>query len=264
MATVIVCVKQVIDPEAPTSTFQIDREAKRALTPAGSPPVISPYDANALEAALRIKDEQNIEVIAISMGKKLAKPVLQKALACGADQVILLQDENFDLFDSYATATVLASAIKKIGKYDLILCGRQASDTNAGQVGIGIAAILDIPCVTVARSVTLLNSTVRVERRVSDGYETIEAGTPAVVTADSEIGNLRIAPVKAVMASRRAQLPLWTAADLGISTEELIQTDLLDLYKAESRAGKGVFIKGATPQEAGESLAKTLWDAGLI
>lgn len=264
MPTAIVCLKQVIDPEAPTSTFNVDRDKKRALAPAGSPPVISPYDSNALEAALKLKDEQNIEVIAISMGKKLAKPVLQKALACGADQVILLQDESFDLFDSYATATVLASAIKKIGKYDLILCGRQASDTNAGQVGIGIAAILDVPCVTVARLVSFHNRTVRVERRVSDGYETIEADTPAVVTADSEIGDLRIAPVKAVMASRRAQLPVWTATDLGIAADELIQTDFIDLHKSESRAGKGVLIKGATPEEAGESLAKTLWDSGLI
>ncbi|HNR14602.1 MAG TPA: electron transfer flavoprotein subunit beta/FixA family protein [Thermodesulfobacteriota bacterium] len=264
MPKAIVCVKQVIDPEAPTSTFQIDPAGKRALAPAGSPPVISPYDANALEAALRLKDEQQFEIIVISMGRKLSKPVLQKALACGADQVILLQDESFDLFDSYATASVLAAAIKKIGAYDLILCGRQASDTNAGQVGIGIAALLDLPCITVARSVAFHSGTIQVERRMSDGYETIEASAPAVITADSEIGNLRIAPVKAVMASRKAVLPVWTAGDLGISAGELIRTEFVALSKAESRAGKGVMVQGTTPAEAGESLATVLMDSGMI
>jgi electron transfer flavoprotein beta subunit len=259
-----VCLKQVIDTEAPFSQFKIDHERKRALAFSGSPPVISPYDENALEAALRLKGEQNFEVLVISLGKKLSKPLLQKALAVGADQVILLQDEDFDIFDSFATATVLASAIKKIGKFDVILCGRQASDTNAGQVGIGIAAILDIPCITVAKSICFSNQTVQVERRVVDGYEMIEANTPVVVTADSEIGNLRFPPVKAIVASRRQSLPIWAAKDLGISVSELIQTNFVDLYKSESRNGKRLMVEGSTPKEAGENLAKLLWDLGPI
>jgi len=99
---------------------------------------------------------------------------------------------------------------------------------------------------------------------MSDGYETIEASAPAVITADSEIGNLRIAPVKAVMASRKAVLPVWTAGDLGISAGELIRTEFVALSKAESRAGKGVMVQGTTPAEAGESLATVLMDSGMI
>ena len=142
MVRIIVCMKQVLDPEAPSSAFQIDPEAKRVIPPKGVPPVLNPFDENALEAALRIKDTQGAEITVISMGRNLAKPVVRKSLAVGVEQLILLEDDAFEELDSSSTAHVLALAIKKIGEYDLILCGREAADTDAGQVGSGIAEIL--------------------------------------------------------------------------------------------------------------------------
>ncbi|MDH5781072.1 MAG: hypothetical protein OEZ07_00695 [Dehalococcoidia bacterium] len=115
MANIIVCMKQVLDPEAPVSTYQVDAEAKRVVQ-RGVPPVLNPYDENALEAALRIKDTQMSKITAISMGRSLSKAVARKALAAGADQMVLLEDSAFEGLDSWATALILAAAIKKIGK----------------------------------------------------------------------------------------------------------------------------------------------------
>ena len=119
---IIVCIKQVPDPTSSSSGTTVDTEAKRVIMPQGTPPVINPYDENALEAALMIKDTLGAEITVISAGKNLAKPVLRKTLAAGADNLILLNDAEFEKLDSYATAHVLAAAIKETGEYDLILC----------------------------------------------------------------------------------------------------------------------------------------------
>jgi len=191
MINTIVCMKQVIDPEAPVSAFKIDAEAKRAIPPKGTPPVLNPFDENALEAALRIKGVDGGKITVVSMGRSLVKPVVKKSLAVGADELVLLEDEAFDSFDSHFTAFMLATAIKKIGEYDLIICGRQAADTDAGQVGAGIAELLGIPSITTTRKLEVADSKMRVERTVLDGYEVIEAPIPVLITVNSEIGELR-------------------------------------------------------------------------
>ena len=144
MLNIIVCLKQVPDPEAPSSVYRIDDDGKHVICK-GVPPVISTYDENALEAALRIKDIMECRITAVSMGKALSKPILRKSLAAGADDLILLDNSAFVDLDSNATAAVLAEAIKKIENYDLVLTGLQAADTNAGVVGPGIAVLLGDP-----------------------------------------------------------------------------------------------------------------------
>ena len=114
--------------------------------------------------------------------------------------------------DSRGTALALAKAIEKIGDVDLILCGRQAADTDAGQVGIGIAAMLDIPAITLAQKVEVKDGSVRVERLVAEGYEVVEAALPALVTASNEVGELRFPPVKAVIAAQKMDATVWNAA----------------------------------------------------
>ena len=109
---IIVCIKQVPDPESPASAFEIDSEAKQVRLK-GVPPVLNPFDENALEAALRIKSVHPSKITVVSMGKTLAKPVLRKALAAGADEMFLLEDASFGDLDSYATASLLAAATKK-------------------------------------------------------------------------------------------------------------------------------------------------------
>jgi electron transfer flavoprotein beta subunit len=261
---IIVCIKQVLDPEAPSSTFQVDAETKRVIPPKGVPPVLNPFDENALEAALRIKDTQGAQITVISMGRNLAKPIVRKSLAAGADELILLEDDAFEDLDSYSTAYILARAIRKNGQYDLVLCGREAADTDAGQVGSGIAEILGIPSITVARKVEANNGKVRVERLVSDGYEVIEAPTPVVVTASSEIGELRSTTLKAIMEAQKKQITVWNAQELEVAPPQMKRTNMLSLSIPARRETKCQIIEGETPEEAGASLAAKLREAKLL
>jgi len=126
---IIVCVKVVLDPEAPASLFRVDMEAQKVIPPKGTPPVLNPFDENALEAALKIKDGSGASITIVSLGKNIPRPVIRKSLATGADSLVLLEDDSFEELDSYSTAAVLVNAIRKIGDYDLIFCGREASVT---------------------------------------------------------------------------------------------------------------------------------------
>ena len=142
---IVVCVKQVIDPEAPPASFKIDAANNAVVPPSGVSPVLDPYAEYAVEAALRLKDSVGGKVTAVSQGPSHIRDVIKKPLGMGADELILLEDEVFADGDSWSTAYALAMAIKKIGEYDLILCGREASDSNSGQVGSGLAEILSVP-----------------------------------------------------------------------------------------------------------------------
>ena len=265
--SIIVCLKQVADPEAPVSGYKVDTEARRVMPPPGTPPVINPDDENALEAALRIKDTHESKVTVISLGRNLSKAVLQKSLAVGADELIFLIDDVFDDLDSYATAFVLSTAIKKLGEYHFIFTGRMASDSNAGQVGSGIAELLGMPCVTTARKVELHNGRVQVERTTPDGYEVIEALLPVLITVSSELGDLRIASLPQIMAVRKKPVTTLKSNDLGIDLPQLSQlrrNNLLELCPPPRREASCEIVAGETGQEAGANLALKLKEAGII
>ena len=134
----------------------------------------------------------------------------------GADDLVLLDDEAFGGGDSWSTANSLAEAVKKIGEYDLILCGRESSDWNAGQVGSGIAEILGIPSVTLAKKIEITDGKARVERVTDNGHEVIEVDLPALVTVSSEIGEARYPSIKGVMTAKRKQPLIWKPDDIGL------------------------------------------------
>lgn len=264
---IIVCLKQVSDPEAPVSGYKVDTEAKRVIPPPGTPPVINPYDENALEAALRIKDTHESKITAISLGRNLSKAVLQKSLAVGADELIFLMDDAFNDLDSYATAFVLSTAIKKLGEYDFIFTGRMAADSNAGQVGCGVAELLEIPCVTNARKVELHDGRVRMERTIPVGYEVVEAPLPVLITVSSELGDLRTASLPQIMAARKKPVTTLKSNDLGIDLSQLSQlrrSKLLKLSPPPRREVSCEIIKGKTDEEAGANLALKLKEVGII
>lgn len=257
MLTIAVCAKQVVDPEAPLSLFAIAPDGRNLVPPPGTPPVLSTFDENALEAALRIKDAVGARIVVLSLGNKLARPVLKKTLAAGADELILLEDERFGDLDSNGTAMALAKAIEKIGDVDLVLCGRQAADTDAGQVGIGIASILGIPVITLAQKLEVTGGTLRVERLLPDGYEVVEAPLPAMVTASNEIGELRFPPVKAVIAAQKIQPTVWSSADLDLDLSGSARTSLVE-YFVPDRHVECQMIEGETPEEIAEGIAAVL------
>jgi electron transfer flavoprotein beta subunit len=185
----------------------------------------------------------------------------------GADELILLEDEAFEGGDSWSIAFALATAIKKVGEYDIIFCGRQAADWDAGQVGSGIAEILGIPGVTLAKKVEATDGKARVERVISDGYQVIEVTLPALITVSNELGEARYATLKGIMAASKKQPVVWKPADIGLDSSQLgaagRKTKLLKLFQPV-KEGKCEIIGGDTPAEAGTKLAERLREAKII
>ena len=263
----IVCVKQVVDPEAPPASFKVDPSSNTVVPPSGIPPVISPFDENAVEAALRIKDAQGGKITAISLGINLLRDVVKKPLSMGADELILLEDEAFAEGDSWSTAYALAMAIKKIGEYDLIFCGRQAADWDAGQVGSGIAEILGLPSVTLAKKIDITDGKARVERVTADGYEVIEVSLPALITVSNELGEPRYPTIRGIMAAKKKEPVIWKPADIGGEPSQVgaagRRTKLLKLFQPV-REGKCEIIEEDSPEEAAVSLALKLRQAKIL
>jgi electron transfer flavoprotein beta subunit len=213
----IVCCKQVLDPEAAPATFKLDAANNRMVQPPEIKPVINPYDEQAVEAALRIKDKDKAahKITIIALGNNLIRDVVKKPLSMGADELILLEDPAFDGGDSYSVAAALAAAIKKVGAFDLIFCGRQESEWDDGQVGSGIAEILGIPSVTVAKKVEVADGKVNVERVTADGFQVLSCSMPALITVSNELGEARYATLKGIMAASKKQPIVWKPADIG-------------------------------------------------
>src|SRR5512136_2985520 len=211
----IVCVKQVPDPEAPPASFKVDAATNKVVPPPGVAPVVSTYDETAVEAALKVKDAKaGSKVTVLSLGNSLVRDVVKKPLAMGADTLVLLEDPAYEDGDSFSTATALAAAIKKIGKFDIIFCGRQAADWDAGQVGAGIAEFLGIPSVTPAKKVDFAGGKVTVERVITDGYEVVESTAPMLISVSNELGEPRYPKLKGIMAAAKKQPINWKASDI--------------------------------------------------
>lgn len=264
---IIVCVKQVPDPEAPPASFKVDAATNRMVAPANVPPVISPFDLNAVEGALRVKDDKGGKISVISLGNNLQRDVVKKPLSMGADELFLLEDPAYEGGDSWSTAYALSLAIKKIGQFDLVFCGRQAADWDAGQVGSGIAELLGLPIVTVAKKIEALDGKVRVERVVADGYEVLEVTLPAVITVSNELGEPRYATLKGIMAAAKKQPTVWKPQDIGADLSKVgaagRRTQLLKLFQPVKEA-KCEIVGGDTPAEAAEKLALRLRQAKII
>jgi len=261
----IVCCKQVLDPEAPPSVFKVTNN--KMTLPPDIKPVIGQYEEFALEAALKVKDTIGGKITAISLGNNLVRDVIKKTLAVGGDELILLEDEAFEEGDSWSTAYALAMAIKKVGEYDIIFCGRQSSDWDAGQVGLGIAEILGLPAVNLVKKIEIVDGKAKVERVIPDGYQVVEVTLPAVITVTSELGALRYAALKGIMAAAKKQPVTWKPADLGLEPSQVGaagRRSKLDKLFQPVKEAKCEMVEGETPAEAGANLAERLRQSKLL
>src|SRR5512147_2164267 len=257
----IVCVKQVLDPEIPPAKFKIDVATRQVIPPSGVAPDISVLDERAVEAACRLKDKHKGKITVISMGSAKAADVIKHAISMGADDGFVLDDPAFENLDSFGAAYVLAKAIQKIGAYDLVLCGRQAADWGAGQVGSILAEILGIPVVTLACDIQAVDKNLRVKRMLKDGYEVVEAPMPSLVTVSSEIGLPRLPGGMGLMLARKKQIPVWKAQDIGAEPSQLdkanAHTEVTSL-SVPIRKTECEIIAGGTASEAAVNLASKL------
>lgn len=214
---VVVMIKQVPD----TNKVRLDKRTG-TLIRKGVPSIINPEDKNALEEALKLKEKTGASVVVVSMGPPQAEDALREALAMGADEAILLTDRAFAGADTWATATTLGHALKKIGDFDLVLAGRQAIDGDTAQVGPQLAEYLKIPQVTYVRELVVDDGKVKATRALEDGYEEIEAELPALLTITKEANVPRYPHAAAIMTAYREQeVALWGAEDINADPESV-------------------------------------------
>jgi len=265
---IVVCIKYIPDPEAAFSMFRIDEQAKKVVPASGLKHVVSPFDEQAIEAALRMREaDPATRITVLTLGDEPSRNALKHGLAMGADDGVLLADAAFDNGDSYTTAMTLTAAIKKLGAVGLVLTGRQAADGDAGVVGAGIAELLGVSALTFAKSVSVANNTVRVERVLDDGTEIVEADLPAVVTVSNEIGPPRAPSLRETMRAARKPVAVWEASDLELGASAVGAAGARSIRQrlfAPSKTVTCEVIAAATPEEQGMRLAQRLREAKVL
>ena len=215
---IIVCMKQVPDTG---QEIKID-PVTNTLIREGVRSIINPFDMYAIEEGIRIKERYTGKVTVITMGPPQAESALREAISLGCDEAILITDRAFAGSDTFATSYTLSRAIQKTTDYDLIICGKQASDGDTAQVGPGISAHLDIPQVTYVKKVEeIKDGYMRVQRMTEEGYEVFQTRLPALITVVKEINEPRLASLKGLMRAKNLEIIKWTHKDLNFDSEEI-------------------------------------------
>jgi len=198
-----------------TNEVKMNKETNTIIRE-GVEAIINPFDTYAVEEGLRVKEKTQGKVTVLSMGIPAVAELLKETVALGADDTVLLSDRAFAGADTLATAYALSMGIKKIGLYDLIICGKQASDGDTAQVGPSLAEKLGIPHTTYVRKIEeLREGYIRCQRMTEDGYEVIELALPAVITVVKEINEPRLPSIKGMMRAKKAVVTVWSAKDIG-------------------------------------------------
>ncbi len=260
---IIVCIKQVPD----TTEIKID-PVKNTLIRAGVPSIMNPFDKNALETGLQLKDQYGGKVTVISMGPAQAKAVLREALSMGADEAYLVTDRAFGGSDTYATSYILSKAIEKLGPFDVILGGKQAIDGDTGQTAPSIAEHLGANRLSYILDLKIEGEKVIARRQVEEGIEIVETRLPVLCTATKESNKPRYATIRGKIASLKAEIPEIKLEDLpGSDISKMGLKGSPTKVKATftpQRTVNGAVIREATPEETAGSLIDKLEQAKLL
>ena len=237
----IVCVKQV-----PDTSGKVAVKADGTLDRASMATITNPDDLNALEAALKLKDETGCEVVVVTMGPPPAEGMLRELLARGADKAVLVSGREFGGSDTFATSQILAAAVNKIGvgPEDVVFCGRQAIDGDTAQVGPQIAEKLHLPQITYAAEITKEGKTVTVKRMLEDGYMTIKTQTPCLITCIKELNSPRYMSVGGVFEAYSKPLTTY-------NYETLKDHPLIDATTIGLKGSPTNIFKSFTPPQKG-------------
>ncbi|MEQ1830344.1 MAG: electron transfer flavoprotein subunit beta/FixA family protein [Pirellula sp.] len=221
---ILVCLKQILDPEMPSRDFRIDpagRDADRGA--AGL--VMNIFCANALETALQFRDQHGGTITVITYGAPSAEEILRKALALRVDRAVLIRNDVLQRLNPWCVARVISAAVRKLGDFDLILTGRESGDWGDGQTGGFLAEELGRPCISLADELKAQGSDpalVRIRRQTDQGWEAIEAHAPLVITVTNHEHNVpRIAKTRDVMQAFRQPLTTWSLSDIGVDAQSI-------------------------------------------
>lgn len=253
---IIVCVKQVPDAK----DVRLD-PATNTLAREGVESIMNPYDRHALEEAVAIKEKVGGSVTVLTMGPPQAEAVLREAIACGADDAVLVSDRAFAGADTWATSYTLAKAIQTLGTRDLVLCGKQAIDGDTAQVGPGLAQRLNVPFVTCVQKTRAVSSeAIEVERMMDDGFDVIRLPLPALMTVVKDVNEPRVASLKGKMKAKKAEIKKLSAADIGAEAQCIglagSPTKVVRVFSPEPRGDRQMF-SGSVDQQV-EQLVERL------
>lgn len=253
---IIVCAKQVPD----TNEVKID-PVKGTLIRDGVPSILNPDDANALEAALALKDKNpDIVVDVLSMGPPQACYMLRECLAMGADDAYLLSSRAFGGADTCATSTTIAAGVRKIGDYDVIFAGRQAIDGDTAQVGPQLAQRLGLPVVTYVQNIReFKEGSIVVERQLEDGYEVIEVKTPCLLTAVKELNEPRYMTISQIENAYAKEIKIWNENDVNLAPENCgLKASPTQVFRSFTppQKGQGEMLTGTVTEMAAALVEK--------
>lgn len=256
---IAVCIKQVPDAK----NVRIDPET-HTLVRQGVESIVNPFDLFAVEAALKLKDTVGARVTVLTMGPPQADEALREALSRGVDDAVLLSDRAFAGSDTWATATTLAGAIRRLGEVDLVLCGKQAIDGDTAQVGPEVATLLDLPYATFVKKIELLDERhLKVMRQTDEGVEVWKLPLPALVTVIKELGEPRLPSLRHKMRAKKTEIPVWGIADLGLEPTMVglagSFTQVVRVFSPPRRSDR-ILLQG-TVEEQAEQLYRYLKEA---
>lgn len=255
---IIVCIKQVPN----TADVRID-PATNTLIRQGVESIVNPFDMYAIEESIRLRERYGGKVTVLSMGPMQAQDALKEAVSMGIDDAVLLSDRAFAGSDTLATSHTLACACKKLAPFDIIICGKQASDGDTAQVGPGIAVHLDLPQITFVKKVEEIKlpdangkgGAIKVERLVEEGYEIVESSIPVLITVVKEINIPRLPSLKGKIKASKMTIPVLNANDIQADKERIglrgSPTVVNKIFSPPKRAG-GKILKGDTKQVVDE------------
>jgi electron transfer flavoprotein beta subunit len=238
---ILVCVKQVPDAK----DVRLD-PVTNTMAREGVESIMNPYDRHALEEAVAIREQVGGVVTVITMGPPQAEAVLREAIACGADDGVLVSDRAFAGADTWATAYTLARAAQTMGDFDLIVCGKQAIDGDTAQVGPGLACRLQIPYATcVQKTRKVADGAIEVERMMDDGFDVVRLPLPALLTVVKDINEPRVASLKGKMKAKKAEIRKFSAADIGADPQCIglagSPTQVVRVFSPEARGDRRMF-----------------------
>lgn len=254
---IIVCIKQVPDAK----DVRLDPETN-TLAREGVQSIMNPYDQHALEEAVKLKEQHGGEVVAVTMGPPQAEEMLRLAISCGADKVVLVSDRAFAGADTWATSYTLENTLKKIGDYDLILCGKQAIDGDTAQVGPGLATRLGIPFVTCVQKVReATEAGLVMERMMDDGYDVVGVDFPFLATVVKDINEPRVPSLKGKMKAKKAEIITYSAADIGADPACIglpgSPTKVVEVFPPQARSARSV-LEGTIDEQIDQLVDKLI------
>ena len=215
---IIACIKQVPDSEAKV------RAEGGKVSWGDAPLVINPFDEYAVEGALQQKEATNGTVTALCVGPESAKEALKHALAMGADNAILVSDPALNNLDTVGAARILAAAIQKVGGVDMVVFGRQTLDSGSGLTPAQTARVLGWPMLGLAGQIKVEDGSVTVERVIEEGRQIVKAKSPVVISVVQSIGEPRYPSFMGIRKASKAEIPVWSFSDLGVSAPESVVT----------------------------------------